>query len=166
MPSLLPFIRYISLDDTTFYIVLIIYFFKMISLNLVYASVPMVSRELQILFCFIRLFVSPFGLSFLKLSFSFLRFKELLNSGQQRSCKRVDLIVRYPRIVFLSSGHSADKFPPFAVFLSGYLFSCYPVSIFTSRFIFFPPLPLRSRFPTCLFSKMRLVAFFLSCCCW
>ena len=79
------------------------------------------------------------------------------------SCKRVDLIVRYPRIVFLSSGHSADKFPPFAVFLSGYLFSCYPVSIFTSRFIFFPPLPWRSRLPTCLFSKMRLVAFFLTC---
>ena len=118
---------------------------------------------LQILFCFFRFVVSPFGLPFLKLSLPFLRFKELLNSGQQRSRKRVDLIVRYPRIVFLSSGHSADKFPPFAVFLSDCLFSCYPVSIFTSRFIFFPPLPLRSRFPTCLFSKMPLVAFFLTC---
>ena len=72
----------------------------MSSLNLVYASVPMGSRGLQILFCFIRLFVSPFGLPFLKLSLPFLRFKELLNSGQQRSRKRVDLIVRYPRIVF------------------------------------------------------------------
>ena len=135
----------------------------MISPNFVYASVPMVSRGLQILFCFFRFVVSPFGLPFLKLSLPFLRFKELLNSGQQRSRKRVDLIVRYPRIVFLSSGHSADKFPPFAVLLSGCLFSCYPVSIFTSRFIFFPPLPLRSRFPTCLFSKMPLVAFFLTC---
>ena len=132
----------------------------MISLNLVYASVPMLSRELQILFCFIRLFVSPFGLPFLKLSFSFLRFKELLNSGQQRSRKRVDLIVRYPRIVFLSSGHSADKFPSFVVLLSGCLFSCYPVSIFTSRFIFCPPLPLRSRFPTCLFQKCDLLHFY------
>ena len=113
----------------------------MISLNLVYASVPMVLRGLQILLCFIRLFVSPFGLPFLKLSLSFLRFKELLNSGQHRSRKRVDLIVWYSRIVFLSSGHSADKFPPFAVLLSGYLFSCYPASIFTSHFIFFLPLP-------------------------
>lgn len=136
----------------------------MSSLNFVYASVPMVSEGLlQIIFCFFRFVVSPFGLPFLKLSIPFLRLKELLNSGQQRSCKRFDLIVRYPRIVFLSPGHSADKFPPFAVLLSGCLFSCYPVSIFTSRFIFFPPLPLRSRFPTCLFSKMRLVAFFLTC---
>ena len=137
----------------------------MISLNLVYASVPMLSRGLlQIFFCFIRLFVSPFGLPFLKLSLPFLRFKELLNSGQQRSRKRVDLIVRYPRIVFLSSGHSADKIPSFR---------CFPVRLLVlllSRIhfylpfsIFVPPLPLRSRFPTCLFSKMPLVAFFLTC---
>lgn len=60
----------------------------------------MLSRELQILFCFIRLFVSPFGLPFLKLSFSFLRFKELLNSGQQRSRKRVDLIAMFYKQMF------------------------------------------------------------------
>ena len=137
----MPFIRYISLDGITFHIFLIIYFFKMSSLNLVYASVPMLSRGLQILFCFIRLFVSPFGLPFLKLSLPFLRLKELLNSGQQRSRKRVDLIVRYPRIVFLSSGHSADKIPSFR---------CFPVRLFVlllSRIHFYLPFYILSTAP-------------------
>lgn len=157
--SLLPFIRYISLAGITFP-----YLFNHLFLQNEFSKSRLCERPYafkgtsnSLLFC---LFVSPFSVPFFKLLLFFLRFKELLNSGQQRSCKRVDLIVRYPRIVFLSSGHSADKFPSFVVLLSGCLFSCYPVSIFTSRFIFCPPLPLRSRFPTCLFQKCDLLHFY------
>lgn len=134
----------------------------MISLNLVYASVPMLSRELQILFCFIRLFVSPFGLPFLKLSFSFLRFKELLNSGQQRSRKRVDLIVRYPRIVFLSSGHSADKIPPFAVFLHTHFSLVIPCPFLPPVFYLLSATPFKKSVSDLLVLKNATCCIFLN----
>lgn len=95
----MPFIRYISLDGITFTSL-----FNHLFLQNEFSKSRLCERPYgfkgtsnSLLFC---LFVSPFSVPFFKLLLFFLRFKELLNSGQQRSRKRVDLIVRYPRIVF------------------------------------------------------------------
>ena len=55
-----------------------------------------------------------------KLYFSFFRFKERLNGGQQCSCEQVDLIIRYTcGVLFLSRHFFPIAFSPFQR-----LFSC------------------------------------------
>ena len=88
-------------------------------------SVLMFSTGLFFIQFCIQLSVLSFCLPFFKLSFAFLRFKECLNCGQQCSCERVDLIIRYARCVLFLSRHSpllcilSDTIPPFHR-----LFSC------------------------------------------
>lgn len=88
-------------------------------------SVLMLSTGLFFIQFCIQLSVLSFRLPFFKLSFSLFRFKECLNCGQQCSCERVDLIIRYARRVLFLSRHSpllcilSDTIPPFHR-----LFSC------------------------------------------
>ena len=68
-------------------------------------SVPMVSTGLFLIQFCIQLSFLSFCLPFFKLSFSFFRFKERLNGGQQCSCERVNLIIRYACGVLFLSRH-------------------------------------------------------------
>ena len=68
-------------------------------------SVLMYSTGLFLIQFCIQLSFLSFCLPFFKLSLSFFRFKERLNGGQQCSCERVNLIIRYTRGVLFLSRH-------------------------------------------------------------
>ena len=68
-------------------------------------SVLMYSTGLFLIQFCIQLSFLSFCLPFFKLSLSFFRFKERLNGGQQCSCERVDLIIRYACGVLFLSRH-------------------------------------------------------------
>lgn len=87
--------------------------FRRFYMYLLRRIIPMDSKGFHIIiFRFIiQLFFTPFGFPFFKLFCRFFLVKKLLNSGEQRSCERINFIIGNTRSVLALSFHSVDNKP-------------------------------------------------------